>query len=821
MVFKSIEEVMGAVRHHLVPFLREHGINTEHNFMCMNPDHRDSNPSMTVSRDETGVYCYGCGKLYDIFSVAHYLDGRPLDGADFIKDNVLYLADRYGFKYESKELAPEELHRAQAQRAYLCAAGHVKAFWDVFQSEKYPKIAEEIAHRNWSPAILRELGIGSIADAKRLKSSLNSQGFDDAFLQSIDLNVTGGLLFTRPDSMLLFTYYNEHGQPVGFMGRNLNYKKGAEFSKFTNSSDANPIFVKGDCLYNIQNVKRKTNTAFLVEGPPDAITMYHNGIKNVLALGSTSLSAGQLTLLRKHGVNDVIIALDGDSEGLKAVERMLDKTLAGCYDLSIRILEIPDGKDPDEYIRLNGIQAFRSLPLLDAFAWRLNRMPKEWFEDISKIEPLVKLILNEPSWIRRHKMCKTLATKTGVTEKFIRSEVERLADLENYAIEAKRNEIIRDLVSGLQKNPKDGDFLIEKAQQNLAHVSDTQVNLIDPASSISAIAAIKEFNYMKDGTLPGLDTGYKLFNELTGGIPIRDSLCCFGGIPNSGKTSFIAALTYNLMRLNPDTFFLVHTTDDTTAQFIPRLVAQFMRHKGLTIRGIDNPNFFYPDRQEMRDAIEEGYQEVFKLISEERFDIKDVSAARNAKTVGFGEDLIRRYRAKWPDRNIVYVLDNFHKCDDFATLDERIRYKRMIGMVKDTCQKHHVTGICTVEYNKIDDREPKNNDISETGRVLYDANLVFHVHNDLNARRDQAKYVWLNHMEKEDILTNEGVRLVVPKRKPILKVLCGKTKVNEDKQSIYFKMDPSTNSVDELTLNETETLVREAQSYAANETLFG
>ncbi|MEL6140927.1 MAG: toprim domain-containing protein, partial [Bacteroidota bacterium] len=155
---------------------------------------------------------------------------------------------------------------------------------------------------------------------------------------------------------VMFTIHNLSGKPIAFAGRIL--KKDVKAPKYVNSPETE-IYHKSDVLYGMFQAKqsiRKLDNVYLVEGYTDVISLHQNGVENVVASSGTSLTAGQVSLIKRFTQN-VTLLYDGDKAGIKAALRGVDILLD--QDMSVRCVLLPDGEDPDSYLQAVGSTAFQ------------------------------------------------------------------------------------------------------------------------------------------------------------------------------------------------------------------------------------------------------------------------------------------------------------------------------------------------------------------------------------------------------------------------------------------------------------------------------
>ena len=228
MQSRKVDNLDGLVEQ-LMPYLKRYldernvDINERGFFRCINPDHDDKNPSCSLVKDsnETIFHCFSCGAKGSIVHAAHFLEDKPIRGNDFVIENVLYLADKYGLQYDEIELSPEELYVHRVYSAYKDAAELISEY----QPVKY------ITKRNWPVSLCRELEIGGVRSYEEFSDKMKARGYEQSFIEEIDINKR---IFN--EGMLIFSIKDEKGRVVGFSGRDMSHTKGSKKGKFINTS---------------------------------------------------------------------------------------------------------------------------------------------------------------------------------------------------------------------------------------------------------------------------------------------------------------------------------------------------------------------------------------------------------------------------------------------------------------------------------------------------------------------------------------------------------------------------------------------------------
>lgn len=360
-------------------------------YMALCPFHAERTPSFHVSPERQSWHCFGaCGTGGDVFAFI-----MRKDGCDF-REALRVLADRAGVALDQHRDAQEDARRARLYEANEAAAAFFHA---ALRDSDGPRAAASqvargyIAERRLAPASVESFQLGYAPNSwDALLSHLQPRGFSERDLLDAGLAVEGERgAYDRFRHRLMFPIRDDRGRVAGFGGRLLPGEAlgaGDAQPKYVNSAQS-PIFDKGRILYGLDLAKdpiRSEGRAVIVEGYMDTIAAHEHGFANVIASMGTSLTERQVALLKRHSTT-LILALDADNAGseatLRSVYEIVNNNLArrpvpnsrgvvrqeDTPDIELRVLTLPDGRDPDDVIRDNP-NDWRSLvdqaaPLLD------------------------------------------------------------------------------------------------------------------------------------------------------------------------------------------------------------------------------------------------------------------------------------------------------------------------------------------------------------------------------------------------------------------------------------------------------------------------
>lgn len=341
------------------------------------PFHQEKTPSFIVSTERQLAFCFGCNKGGDMFSFIQEIEGVDFKGA------VEILAEKAGLDLELYKKTPIFAAKASKDHReilYDINAETAKFFTGLLWSSKDGKKAlQYLENRGFSANTIQDFQVGlspdSFEDTRdhlvQKKCSIN----DLLELGLVIAKDTGGdKVYDRFRLRLMFPIWDANGRVVGFGGRAL---KTGEQPKYLNSPES-PIYHKGGVLYGFDKAKktiREQDLAIIVEGYMDVMASYQAGVRNVVASSGTALTEAQIKLIKRFTSN-VIFSFDTDSAGQEALRRAVQ--LGQHYNLNMRVIRVPEGKDPDECIKKDvklWEEAIKSAPFyLDYYLKRVGEL---------------------------------------------------------------------------------------------------------------------------------------------------------------------------------------------------------------------------------------------------------------------------------------------------------------------------------------------------------------------------------------------------------------------------------------------------------------
>ena len=330
------------------------------NFTGLCPFHNEKTPSFSVSQEKQIYKCFGCGEAGNVISFVMKEKNLPFIEA------VKYLANRANIPLEMNN-GEKSKSAKKMDLLYRVNVEAAKFFFSNLMNNQNAK--EYFLNRGIKEETIKKFGLGFANDSwNSLMFYLRKKGINDVLLEEaglISVNKEKGRKYDRFRNRVMFPVFDYQGRVIGFGGRVLDDSK----PKYLNSPET-LVFQKGTNLYGL-NFALKHNMSeryfVIVEGYMDLISLHQYGITNVVASLGTALTINQARLLKRYA-DKVIISYDADMAGQMATLRGLEILRTAGFD--VRVLNIPQGKDPDEYVRSNGKEAFLKLinsaePLID------------------------------------------------------------------------------------------------------------------------------------------------------------------------------------------------------------------------------------------------------------------------------------------------------------------------------------------------------------------------------------------------------------------------------------------------------------------------
>lgn len=384
------------------------------NYQGLCPFHSEKTPSFSVSQDKQVFKCFGCGEGGNV--ITFVMKTKNLEFNETIK----YLADRAHITLE------ENAERKKSnERRDIFYKMHVEAARFFFKNLTENKdMRDYLYKRGMTDYTIRTFGLGYALNSwdsllKYLKAMNYSE--DQIVVSGLATKSEKGKVYDRFRNRIIFPVFDLRGRVIGFGARVMDDSK----PKYLNSPET-PIFHKGTNLYGLNFALKnsKEKDLIIVEGYMDCISLSQSGIKNVVASLGTALTKEQAKLLKRYS-QEVFISYDADNAGQIATQRGLD--ILRSEGINVKVIIIPRGKDPDDFIRAEGKDKFlelkaNALPLIDYKILKAKEGISFKSEEgrISYAKKVV-VILNELDPIEKDVYLQKVSEDAGISESALMS----------------------------------------------------------------------------------------------------------------------------------------------------------------------------------------------------------------------------------------------------------------------------------------------------------------------------------------------------------------------------------------------------------------
>ncbi len=400
------------------------------NFTGLCPFHNEKTPSFSVS-PKLGIYkCFGCGEGGDVFNFVMKTDGVGFEEA------VRTLADRYHITIPEKE---QEVYdpRQHLKDGIYHALRFAGNFYHqmLAESDEAETVRAYLKKREYPWKTVRKYGLGFAPDSyDGLLKAAESAGVNLEYLHESGLvkaREKGGGYYDTFRNRLMFPIFNPSGKVIAFGGRTMSESKNTP--KYINSPQT-PVYNKSEVLYGIQIAKneiRKAGEVILVEGYTDVISMHQAGIRNVVSTSGTSLTNGQVRIMKRYG-DTLLMIFDADAAGMKAAVRGISVALE--EGMGVRILSLPDNEDPDSYIRQFGSEGFLEVRKNETrdflrFLAGMARKEGRWDDPVDRkkvLSEMLEAIAVVPDEISRQNYIQELSAISRIGDRALNQELDVL-----------------------------------------------------------------------------------------------------------------------------------------------------------------------------------------------------------------------------------------------------------------------------------------------------------------------------------------------------------------------------------------------------------
>lgn len=498
------------------------------NYWGLCPFHSEKTPSFSVSPDKQMCYCFGCHKGGGAINFL-----MEMENLSYV-EAVRQLAQRAGLQ------VPDDGYDGarRERREHLLEMNREAAryFYEKLYAPEGAQGLEYLRGRGLTPGTLKRFGLGFAPDSwDGLLTALEAKGYDKRDLLEGGLAVSNdkGRIYDRFRNRVIFPIIDVRGAVIGFGGRVMDNSE----PKYLNSPEST-VFNKRRNLFALNYAKKsKAGRLILTEGYMDTIALHQAGFDCAVASLGTALTAEHAQLLTRY-TKEVVLAYDGDAPGTAAAQRAIP--ILERAGLKVKVLRVTGAKDPDEYIKTYGREAFAKLldESKDQIVYRLEQLKAKYdlTQDAQRVEFLkaaVELIASLPGAVEREVYGARAAQAAGVSAESMAQEVGRA--LRRRVRDEKRKQERRDLAPAANAQPQQRALRYENVRSALAEEGVLRLVLLSPelldhmdgltGADFSAPFLGKVFDLLRErcdegrsvrlGTLAGVLTQEEM-NHLTG-----------------------------------------------------------------------------------------------------------------------------------------------------------------------------------------------------------------------------------------------------------------------------------------------------------------
>jgi len=447
------------------------------NLFGLCPFHGEKTASFSVAPDKGIYYCFGCHKGGSVINFQMEIEGLSYP------DAVRALAKRAGM-----EVPEDEQYQSRYRQQERLWALHKEAA-RFFHSQLYaPTGAEALKYalgRGMNKYILTTFGVGFAPDTwDSLTNAMRAKGYTEQELKDsglVTVSQKNGRIFDRFRGRLMFPIIDVRGNVIGFGGRIIKNDK--DTAKYLNSPET-LIFNKRKNLFGL-NLAKKTKKPYfiLVEGNIDVVALHQYGFDNAVASLGTSLTEDQAVLLGRY-TEQVVLIYDGDSAGQRATQRAIP--ILEKAGIDVKVLQLRDAKDPDEYLKKYGADRFQNLleESSNRVEYQLRAITKKY--DLREDEQRVKYIAEAAEFVstlqsavQREVYGTRAAEAAGISFDAMKIEVNK-AFRRRMAREKKKQEKI-DLSPARNLQPHSRNFRYDHVKSAMAEETVIAMAMKEPA----------------------------------------------------------------------------------------------------------------------------------------------------------------------------------------------------------------------------------------------------------------------------------------------------------------------------------------------------
>jgi DNA primase len=444
-------------------------------YKALSPFTNEKTPSFFVSPAKEIYKCFSSGKGGDAISFV-----MEMEGISYI-EALTYLAKKYGIQIETKEETDEDIQRQNERDSLYIITNFankyfINALWETREGQSIG--LTYFKERGFTDDIIRKFELGySLDQWDAFYKEAIEKKYEESIIEKAGMIIKKDQkIYDRFRNRVIFPIHNLTGKPIAFGARILTNEKNKP--KYVNSPET-LIYHKSEILYGLYQARqaiRMEENCYLVEGYTDVIGLHLAGVENVVSSSGTSLTEGQIRLIKRY-TDNITILFDGDEAGIRASIRGIDMILSS--GLNVRTVIFPDGEDPDSYARKIGPAEFKGYletNVNDFISFKAELFARDALKDPIKkaqtIKDIVQSISKIPDPVLRSIYIKETSGKLRIDESVLISELNKILISE------------RNKVKNLPPPPPDIE-LIEKTidvQQEAVHEVEESIKLQEKES---------------------------------------------------------------------------------------------------------------------------------------------------------------------------------------------------------------------------------------------------------------------------------------------------------------------------------------------------
>lgn len=461
------------------------------NGLC--PFHNEKTPSFTVYNDTQSFYCFGCGAGGDVFTFI-----RKIENLDYI-EAVKKLADKAGVTIPEGNY--DDSYLKLKTRIFEINRETARFFNKYLFTEKGRWALDYLLERGLTVQTINHFGLGCAPDEwDSLLKYLKTKGFSLSEMEQANVitkNSRGGY-YDRFRNRTMFPIIDINGKVLGFSGR--RHPKEEKGGKYINTSDT-PVYKKSKSLFGFNFAKNYCNERLLiVEGNMDVVSLHQAGFQNTIGTLGTAFTNEQARLLARY-TKEIVLSFDSDAAGQKAAARAME-VLNGS-GLKVKILSVPDGKDPDEFIKKYGAERFKAVldgavseieyklyKAADGLDMESNNGKAEYLNRVAVELSTINDDIAIDLYVGK------MSEKYGVSKQVVLAKIRELKRKKYKAEEKKQiNSIIKPVYKTNDVNPEKGKYLLGvRAEEEILAVLMAHPDLLPDPENLSSNDFISKLN---------------------------------------------------------------------------------------------------------------------------------------------------------------------------------------------------------------------------------------------------------------------------------------------------------------------------------------